>query len=489
MREVSVAHVFLCAKAALLAGAEALVTARSVLPVTELTESFAEARAQIGFRVGVGASPDDVALREVVDLYFHVGAIEDLVDKRGVSVPLFGQGGAGVRNVLRWAAGTVTEPQPLASHGDVASHARHCASQYQDAGHVMKAERHSRRAAQHIASAFPAVRAVLGTGFPFYCMTGIEEPDRVEVPESIRTYTGTQADHFERKLLPLDVLQAGGRYTADALLKRGVDLGQTQFNAYEYTRWGVDPPSPPDAGLVEKFLQANTVDEATRDWPCHLCTHLSDRAKFPEQAWERDFMRSCLECGQTPYIPRAVGVLGSDIDLIALVDDDEGPLVDPAVLAHDIASWIDAHPHYFRHDTRWTAQLGGEHGPLDVFVTSRRAFFDAVTRLGDGDGWMSVTLDATVTWLPVTTIAYEVGKYFPLCMELLVADEPSGITEDLANARRRFAEKVPADEVFAAYEVDSEYLRQLASNESVRTTLRRRYALWADRGLARGATA
>lgn len=496
VRLIRVDTVVLTDAAARLAGQPALDAARDAGlpllvdgPAADCGQDSAGESPVTGITVGVGVTQDDVALRETVDVYFHTGAIADLTDKRGVSVPLIDQRAAGVRNVLRWAAATHTAPQNLADHGDVAAHAEHCAAQYRSDGHVMKAERLSIEAAHAIVDAFPQVCAVLGTGFPFYCMTGIDAPGRAGVPPSIRTYTATQAEHFGRKLLPLRILSDDRRHTREELEGHGVDLGQTRFNAYEYTRWGVAPPVPPAEGTADDYVRANTADISSRDWPCHLCTHLADAGKFPEQTWQRDFMPSCLRCGQTPFLPRAVGVLGSDIDLIALVDDtgqDGAGTVDPASLAHEIAEWIDAHPRYFRHDTRWPAQLGGEHGPLDVFVAGRSAFVDAADRIATGDSWMDVTVGATVTWLPVTDIEYEVGKYLPLCMELLLdrtgsrETMPGPFTADLTAARRRFATAVTLEEVLASYRADSEYLQQLAGNDSVVATLHERYVLWRE---------
>src|ERR1019366_2716011 len=163
-------------------------------------------------------------------------------------------------------------------------------------------------------------------------------------------------------------------------------------------------------------------------------TTLHDRSRYPEQSWERDFMQSCVRCRQTPYLPRAVGVLSSDIDLVALT----APGVDRRWFAARVSGWVDAHAHFFRHDTRWTQQLNGPHGPLDVFVTGTQDFLRAAARMADPDHWMAVTVRSTVTWLPVTDIDYEVGKYLPLCMELLADRTPGGgFSAELRAARAR----------------------------------------------------
>jgi len=263
--------------------------------------------------------------------------------------------------------------------------------------------------------------------------------------------------------------------TRGQLERSGIALQPTRYTAYEYTRWGARPPQAPAQGTLDEFVEANVLDHGERLWPCHVCTTLADQAKFPEQSWERDFMVTCVSCVQTPFLPRAVGVLGSDIDIVALVDD--ASRTAPAELARGITHWIDAHPQYFRHDTRWDAQLYGAHGPLDVFVTSTEAFFSAVEAMAaHPTTWITRTVRATVTWLPVTTIPYEIGKYFALCMEPLDVD--ARIRTRLAEARRRFASEVSAAEVIAAYERDSFYLRQLMENAELREVIAQRLTRW-----------
>ncbi|MGC4750161.1 hypothetical protein ACLQ28_31520 [Micromonospora sp. DT201] len=427
--------------------------------------------------VGVGVVVDDVALRESVAVYLHVGRQTDLFDCRGVAVPLNDQGAAGVRNALRWAQTTQAAPQPWATHADVAAHAGHAAAQYRDPAHVRKAERVCSEATDELLNAFPELVAVLGTGFPFYCMTDTTHPDRDPVPPSIRVYTQEQERLFAGKLLPLTVLvdRPGRIWTKEELAGHGVNIGQESANAYEYLRHGAAPPTAPEAGALVEFERANVCVRGDRPWPCHVCTTLHDRRRYPEQSWERDFMKSCVRCRQTPYLPRAVGVLSSDIDLVALT----APGVDRHGLAERVSEWIDGHPRFFRHDTRWTQQLNGAHGPLDVFVTGMQDFLRAAAWMADRDRWMEVTVPSTVTWLPVTDIDYEVGKYLPLCMELLADRTPGGgFSAELRTAKARFAARVTAEQVLSSYRRDSSYLRQLAGNPQVAALLAVRNAGW-----------
>jgi hypothetical protein len=436
-----------------------------------------------GATVGLGTGRDDTWLRHEVQLYFHTGTHSEIAgkvpDPTHVTVPLVAQYGAGVRNVLRWLARLDGKPADLVDHRDIAGHALACASAYTWTGKVNTAVATVRRAAEEIRSEFGEIRAVLGTGFPFYCTLDVTDPGaRVDpVPVSILTFTSTQADEFSHKLLapslPLDAT-----VTAEGLRGAGVGVNAGPFTAFEYTRWGAAPPAPPAAGSAADFMAANVVDHPDRPWPCELCTALSDRAKFPEQAWERDFMTTCVACQQTPFLPRAVGVLGSDVDLVALVDDD----VDRADLANRITDWIDRHPVWFRHDTRWPAQLYGRNGPLDVFVVSRSKFFDAVDTMvdaaygGESVAWMRCTVPATVTWLPVTSLDYELGKYFALCMEPIDVDEATA--NSLYAARAAFAAVVDATAVLDAYTNDSFYLQQLADNKTVQSLLFDRLERW-----------
>jgi hypothetical protein len=431
--------------------------------------------------VGVGFRAEDLALRESVAVYLHVGRQADIFDSRGVTVPLTEQGAAGVRNALRWAQATQTTPQPWAKHAEVAAHAHHSAAQYRDPAHVHKAERVCREATDELLATFPEVVAVLGTGFPFYCMTDAADPDRDPVPPSIQAYTREQEKLFAGKILPAAVLAYGSEriWTAEELAGHGVDVGQRRANAYEYLRHGAAPPAAPETGVLVEFERSGACVRGDRPWPCHLCTTLHDRRRYPEQSWERDFMQSCVRCGQTPNLPRAVGVLSSDIDLVALT----APGVDRRRLAERISDWIDTHPRYFRHDTRWTQQLNGAHGPLDVFVTDTQDFLRAAALMAGPNDWMAVTVRSTVTWLPVTDIDYEVGKYLPLCMELL-AERTSGssFSASLRAARANFADRVTAKQVLDSYRRDSSYLQQLAGNPQVAALLAARNTRWRAAG-------
>jgi hypothetical protein len=308
-------------------------------------------------------------------------------------------------------------------------------------------------------------------------MTDVTDPGRDPVPPSIQAYTREQERLFAGKILPLSVISQGPdrKWTAEKLADHGATVGQGPANAYEYLRHGAAPPAPPREGTLDAFERANACVRGDRPWPCHLCTTLHDRRRYPEQLRERDFMQTCVRCHQTPFLPRAVGVLSSDIDLVALT----APGVDRRRLAERISDWIDAHPRFFRHDTRWTQQLNGPHGPLDVFVTSTEDFLTAAMRMSGPDDWMAVTVRSTVTWLPVTDIDYEVGKYLPLCMELLVDRTPGGtFGAQLRMARGRFAARISADEVLGRYREDSSYLRQLAGNPQVALLLAARNTWW-----------
>lgn len=430
------------------------------------------------FVVAVGADREDASLRRAAAVYFHVGLLSDLAGKVGVTVPLFEQWGVGVANVIRWAQETRLASQSMASHQDIVNHARHAAQQYREVGHVQKMRSAAETVAGELTAEFPQIRAVLGTGFPWYCVDGLGEVRPERVPDSIEVYTTTQAEFFERKLLPANLSSelAAGRERSEAeLADLGVTLGQSSFNAYEYERWGVRPPTPQGRRTLDQHFADNLLDLSDRDWPCHLCTTLHNSSRFP-QRWERDFMKSCLECNQTPFIPRAVGVLGSDVDVVVVVDD----AVDPTRMASEVAGWIDAHPSYFRHDTDWATQLGAPHGPLDVFVVRRSDFADSVAAMSEDPQWSRVTVRAAVTWLPVTTLDYEIGKYFVLCMEPLVDVEPmQPFFAELSELRQSFARVVTQNELLGFYESDSEYLRQLASNESVRRFLGERLVRWA----------
>ncbi|UIJ35620.1 hypothetical protein [Allobranchiibius sp. GilTou73] len=395
----------------------------------------------------MGADSSDLDLRREATVYFHVGLLADLVGKVGVTVPLFEQWGVGVTNVIRWAQNTRLGAQLVASHADVVDHARHAAEQYRQVGRVERLQSTAEVVAVELTAAFPQIRGVLGTGFPWYCTDSLGGSRPEGVPASIEVYTTTQAEFFERKLLPagLAVEIGGDQERSEAeLVDLGVTLGQSSFNAYEYERWGVQPPTPRGSRTLHEHFAENLLDRGDRDWPCHFCTTLHNSSKFP-QRWERDFMKSCLQCNQTPFIPRAVGVLSSDIDVVVVVED----TVDAAAMAAEVAGWIDVHPTYFRHDTDWALQLGAPHGPLDVFVVRRCDFFDALAAMPEDPQWSSITVRASVTWLPVTTLDYEIGKYFLLCMEPLIDVEPTQpLFSELLEIRRSYAAAVSADEVF-----------------------------------------
>lgn len=428
--------------------------------------------------VAIGSSPADMVWRDHAAIYIHTGPAEAIRDKVGVTIPLTDQNTAGTVNALRWALRARNAPFEIADHGDVAAHAVCCADSYQDPTHPEKMFRHAIDAADELTDTFPEILAILGTGYPFYCTDSSPTPGvGWTTPVSIRTFTQVQAAHFASKLadwLPRDV-----PYTEEELRAAGVEPGHSEHSAYEWIRWGHTPPTGPVKGTVAEHIRANTLDIGERLWPCHLCTELHDSAKYPDQSWQRAFMVGCLDCGQTPFLPRAVGVLGSDIDLVAVVDID-----DAHALAHRISSWIDDHPRWFRHDTRWGSQLGGDHGPLDVFVTDHRKLTEAFAELTNPDyDWMTVTVESTVTWLPPSQISYEIGKYFPLCMELLVDRTDGKFTDTVLNTRAAFVSRATSAEIIDRYQHDSHYLRQLAGTSTVRSVLDERASRWSAKRL------
>jgi hypothetical protein len=426
--------------------------------------------------IAIGSTKADLALRETAAVYFHVGAKGDLCPRAGVSVPLTDQGVAGLLNALRWSL-DVASGIDLVQIGDLVDHARRCAASYRSHTKPAEMEDVAREMSSQLRADFPIIEAVLGTGFPFYCVDVAQDPTsrRYPVPESIKHFTATQADFFASKLAPSGVGE-NETVTIDELRSHGSDPGHSQFNAYEYTRWGLSPPSPPRSGELQDFYAANALEPAERIWPCDICTTVHDPAKFPRQAWIRDFMQSCAECGQTAFLPRAVGVLGADIDLIVVADVSPQGRV---ALAERIGRWIDNHPRAYRHDTHWSHQLQSGVGPLDVFTVANADFWSAMRTIASGEGWMDVTVPCEVGWLPITHIDYEIGKYFPLCVELL--DAPSdGVTQRFNGIRASFARAVEAAEVLAAYSHDSFYLQQLGSNATIQDLLESRNRRWAN---------
>jgi hypothetical protein len=363
----------------------------------------------------------------------------------------------------------------------VVEHAAHCAAGYQEDDKPLEMERYARQMASELQRTFANVVGILGTGFPFYCMDSAWEPasTRYPVPESIRHFTSTQAAFFASKLAPPD-LHADAEVTLTGLRDAGREPGQSEFNRYEYERWGARSPTPPDSGTLRDFFAANTLETADRLWPCDVCTAVHDPAKYPRQAWIRDFMNTCMPCHQTAFLPRAVGVLGSDVDLIVVADLAPG---DRGQLAEEIGAWIDRHPNANRHDTDWARQLRSSIGPLDVFTVAAADFWLAVDTIAAGEEWMTVTVPCDVGWLPITRIDYEIGKYFALCVELLLSPDPSFVDRFLA-AQAGFASQVTAKQVIAAYEADSFYLQQLAQNDTVRKLLEARSRRWAGQTAA-----
>lgn len=427
-----------------------------------------------GSIVAIGLTEADLPLRETASIYLHLGEMRELRPRVGVSVPLADQGVAGMLNGLRWALSAAAGTD-LVQMADLANHARRCAASYRSPTRPADVEQVAREMAADLRAGFANVEAVFGTGFPFYCVEAAHDraSRRYPVPESIRHFTATQADFFSSKLAPPD-LDPDAQVTIADLRAQGSDPGQSEFNAYEYTRWGASPPDPPQSGRLRDFFAANALEPAERLWPCDICTTVHDPAKFPRQAWVRDFMQSCVECHQTAFLPRAIGVLGSDIDLIVVAD------VSPrerAELAARIGEWVDNHPDAYRHDTHWSRQLRSELGPLDVFTVASVDFWNAVETISSGREWEEVTVPCDVGWLPITHIDYEIGRYFPLCVELLEAPDEA-FQRRLASARASFAGAVGAAEVLDVYSGDSFYLRQLASNATIRELLEARNRQW-----------
>lgn len=436
--------------------------------------SGSDAEAGVGDIVAIGLTEDDLPLRDTASIYLHLGDKGELHPRVGVSIPLFDQGVAGLLNGIRWALKAV-DGIDLVQMGDLTDHARRCAAGYRSPSKPADVEQVAREMAASLRASFVDIEGVLGTGFPFYCVDAAHDraSRRYPVPESIRHFTATQADFFASKLAPPD-LGPDTQITIAGLRTRGSDPGQSEFNAYEYTRWGASPPVPPARGRLQDFFAANALEPVERLWPCDICTAVHDPAKFPRQAWIRDFMQSCVDCHQTAFLPRAIGVLGSDIDLIVVAD------VSPperAELAASIGEWVDGHPDAYRHDTHWSRQLWSESGPLDVFTVAQVDFWDAMDTLSSGRRWEEVTVPCDVGWLPITHIDYEIGKYFPLCVELLEAPDEA-FRRRLAAARASFAGAVGPAEVLDVYSSDSFYLQQLASNATIRELLESRNRRW-----------
>lgn len=425
--------------------------------------------------VSIGVAKEDLALRERSTIYFHLGDEADLSPRAGVCVPLGGQGVFGLLNALRWALAAIEETA-LVQIGDLVDHAQRSAASYRSLDRPAEVEAMAREMARELRRTFPRIEAVLGTGFPFYCVEAANDPSSVRypVPESIRYFTAIQDAFFASKLVPAE-LDEEAPVSVDKLRALGCDPGQSEFNAYEYARWGLSAPAPPERGLLREYLEANTLEPADRVWPCDVCTKVHNPAEFPRQAWVRDFMRSCASCRQTAFLPRAVGVLGSDVDLIVVADGSQPERLE---LAARIAEWVDDHPVAYRHDTDWSRQLTAPIGPLDVFTIARDDFWEAAGRISSGDGWMEVTVPCDVGWLPLTHIDYEIGKYFPLCVELIETSDAS-FDRRFARAQAAFARNVRPASVLAVYSSDSPYLRQLASNATVQDLLERRSRRWA----------
>lgn len=428
--------------------------------------------------VAIGVARTDLPLREMADIYLHLGKKRDLYPRVGVSVPLFDQGVAGLLNGLRWALGAAGGID-LVQMKDLTDHARRSAASYESPSKPAAVEQVARAMASELLARFNHVDAILGTGFPFYCVDSAHtrKSQRYPVPESIRDFTATQADFFCSKLAPPS-LTPDAEVSIRELHAYGSDPGQSEFNAYEYARWGSSPPSPPERGRLQDFFAANVLEAPDRLWPCDICTAVHDPSKFPGQAWIRDFMQSCVDCNQTAFLPRAIGVLDSDIDLIVVADVSRD---DRNELATKIAEWIDEHPSAYRHDTDWPHQLRSETGPLDVFTVTRGDLNDALQSLAGGLGWEAVTVPCDVAWLPITHISYEIGKYFPLCVELLESREEAFRGELLAT-RASFARQVGASDVLDVFSSDSPYLRQLASNETIQEMLKSRNRQWRAAG-------
>lgn len=445
---------------------------------TDRVEVFGAETGASSTTVAIGYRSSDAAMRSCADIYFHLGDPDDLVPRRGSSVPVTGQGVAGLINAVRWTVGS-SSGYALPQIQDVADHARRCADSYAVPGKVDAVLSYAVEAASALQAEFPQIQAVLGTGFPFYCVERARDSasgDSVyPTPNSIHYFTSVQAEFFNRKVVPAGAPQHTP-HTLLSLIDAGFEPGQSAFNAFEYSRWGASPPEPPGQGAIEDYFAANVLEPAERIWPCGVCTAVHDTTRFPRQAWVRDFMRSCARCHQTAFLPRAVGVLGSDVDLIAVV---EGEARDGASLAAEIATWIDGHPVVYRHDTNWPRQLASGVGPLDVFTIGSDEFWAGLGKIAAGRDWMATTARCDVGWLPITRINYEIGKYFPLCVELLDGADDS-FNRRFDEVQASFTSSVSPNAILEAYRADSPYLRQLASNASIADLLDARHRRWRE---------
>lgn len=429
--------------------------------------------------ISVGAEREDSWLAQLSALYFHVGPKSELPLKSRTVIPLSGQGPTGLRNVLTWIRRIRLDGTHLVQYNDIVHFAAASKELFRSPSQPSAAVSRAIEVAERLCSAFVEIKGVFGAGYPFYCMDLMSNGFHrySSVPQSVLSYIDSQAEYFRSKIVSPHVSKDRSLRRED-LAALGLSPDRNQFDQYEFLRERVvPPPAGPARGTIAEYVEANELDYGEAVWPCQLCAHLHDEAQYPDQPFVKDFERSCLDCRLTTLIPRNVGGVSMDTDLIVVTDL---PHEQRSEFARRIAAWIDAEPDLYRYDTDYYRMFIDMVGPADVFVSTTRDMEQACWEIGTSEEWKDVLLPATALWLPITERNLALGTNFLLGFELIAFREEGSFTW-LEDARCGYA-KHDTHDILNTLSRASFYHRQLLSNESVRRIAEARMQRWLLKG-------
>lgn len=423
----------------------------------------------------IGCHRSDLRLAEHCALYFHVGAEAELERRSRRLVPLWGQYGAGVANVLEYF-GERGFRDAVVEHGDVVDFVGRSIGFYDSPSATSTARQEHRAFCEELSTALgDEVAGIFGTGFPFYC----PEPSLGEAgprtPASILDYLREQEAYFDSKLLGEaayrrhrdSVFDAG---SAEAQL--GLALGRNQFDLYEYESAGVPPPPTPASGPLRDLLAETAFSICEDPWPCMHCVTLQSPDLQPRQRVAKDTNETCLRCRQTSLMLRNVTGSAFDLDAVIVVHGDA-----PAA-AERVKGYVREAGRHYLYDHDLLRMIEGEGaGLLDLFVTTKADLLAALEELG-GSRWLGAGFPTVALW-SLTLL----GHWFNLGEDFVVGFEPQapldpGLEQALRQARQAFAEAHADEQVVEELRAHSFARRQLLGNPEVVELIERRLARW-----------
>ena len=423
-----------------------------------------------GTTITVSGSDAFAWLNEFGALHFHVGT--NPLSKHQRLVPLVEQWDIGLSNILEFFLTHSTFD--LLTHLDLTGFPSHSARRYRTSSTASDLYLRAEKVAKALSMQFSEVKAVFGGGYPFYLKSQHEPPAFFPTPNSILKYLTQQSTAFSKRTVTKRQLQRLGAELLDPEQLRNqlnIEVEPNEYEKYEFGRFGysLDPITTGPRQLNE-YYSANRFDIGTDPWPCHLCSVLQNKNKFPHQRLEKDFSESCLKCRQTSFLPRNITGCTIDLDLIVVVAGE------PASVSDDIWSFVESNLQEYLYDTDFPRTFLTDHGPLDLFLISEQEIGTAFNELANEPNRTDVFVDALALWLPPTKHSLDFAGNYVLDFYPLLLDESIRIAYERTCVS--LATHLDFDSYVDALRASSFYYQQLLENPEVVISMRRRLKWW-----------